>query len=268
MLRTAEPLLRLEEVTGGYDGVSSVIVDSLEVRSGDYLGIVGPSGAGKTTLLKLMAGSLPTRTGTVRRGVGVSMGYVPQVETINWNFPVTVAEVVLMAARYRWRPTVEHRIRARELLVRLGVGGLEDRHIRRLSGGQQQRVFVARALMGAPSILLLDEPAAGVDVATRHQVLHLLHDLNHDEGTAIVLTTHDLNGIGAHMHDLVCLNGRVIASGHPADILTPETLEATYGAPMDVLVHGGMPVVVDHLESETRAESPLGSEHHDHEDHA
>jgi ABC-type Mn2+/Zn2+ transport system ATPase subunit len=131
------------------------------------------------------------------------------------------------------------------VLGRLGLDdGLAGRHIRELSGGQQQRVFVARALLRRPDLLLLDEPTSGVDVRTRHEVLHLLGDLNAD-GLAIVLTTHDLNGIAAHLPHLVCLNTSVIGEGAPRDVLTPDVLERTYGAPMEVLEHGGMPVVVD-----------------------
>jgi zinc/manganese transport system ATP-binding protein len=108
-------------------------------------------------------------------------------------------------------------------------------------------VFLARALFAEPELLLLDEPTSGVDVATRHDVLHLLGDLNAG-GLSILLTTHDLNGIAAHMPRVVCLNRSVIAAGAPADVLQPDVLERTYGAPMQVLEHGGMPVVVDHFD--------------------
>ncbi|HLF41468.1 MAG TPA: ATP-binding cassette domain-containing protein, partial [Acidimicrobiia bacterium] len=136
----------------------------------------------------------------------------------------------------------------RDVLDRLGIGDLEGRHIRRLSGGQQQRVFIARALLRRPQLLLMDEPTAGVDVATRHDVLHLLEELN-GTGIAIVLTTHDLNGVAAHLPTLVCLNREVVAAGAPARVLTPEVLERTYGAPMDVLEHCGMPLVVDRYDA-------------------
>jgi len=126
----------------------------------------------------------------------------------------------------------------------LDVGDLAGRHIRELSGGQQQRVFIARALLGEPELLLMDEPTSGVDVRLRHEVLHLLDDLNAG-GLAIVLTTHDLNGIAAHLPRIVCLNRGVLGDGAPHDVLTSDVLERTYGASMQVLEHGGMPVVVD-----------------------
>ena len=137
------------------------------------------------------------------------------------------------------------------VLERLGLGGLGGRHIRELSGGQQQRVFVARAMLGDPQLLLLDEPTSGVDLRTRHEMLHLLEEL-HLGGLAIVLTTHDLNGMAAHLPHLMCVNRQVVAAGAPAEVLKPDVLERTYGARMEVLEHAGIPVVVDHY-GEARA---------------
>jgi len=239
--------LRLEGVTHTY-GEQAVLADvDLDVAAGDVLGIVGPSGSGKTTLLRILLGAVEPTRGRVQRRPSLRAGYVPQVETVNWQFPVTVAEVVLMARtegrRWPW-PSREERVEVAEVLERLGIGALGHRHIRELSGGQQQRVFIARALLGRPDVLFLDEPTSGVDVRTRHEVLHLLAEL-HTDGLAIVLSTHDLNGIAAHLPKLLCLNVRVAGIGAPRDVLTPEVLERVYGAPMDVLEHAGMPLVVD-----------------------
>jgi ABC-type Mn2+/Zn2+ transport system ATPase subunit len=217
------------------------------IHRGDFVGIVGPSGSGKTTLLKAVLGAVKPVEGHVTKKPGLRMGYVPQVESVDWNFPVTVLEVVAMtrtAGRFFPRISVKERAEALEVLERLGLGGLENRHIRELSGGQQQRVFVARALFHRPELLVLDEPTSGVDVRTRHEVLHLLADL-HDDGVSIVLTTHDLNGLAAHLPRLVCINTSVIADGAPIDVLNSDVLERTYGAPMEVLIHGGMPIVLD-----------------------
>lgn len=238
------------------------------IRPGDFLGVVGPSGSGKSTLLKAMAGAVRPVAGRIVRPRSTAIGYVPQVETVNWFFPVTVREAVLMARiggrRVPWSSKDDVR-QADRVLERLGLGELSNRHIRELSGGQQQRVFVARALLRRPDLLLLDEPTSGVDVRTRHDVMHLIHELHH-EGIAIVLTTHDLNGIASHLPQVVCLNREVIAVGRPRQVITSDVLERTYGAAMEVLVHGGMPVVVDPYvgDPEDRDVVPLREGHHGH----
>lgn len=245
---TGEPLLRVRGVTHSF-GEQAVLRDiDLDVPAGELLGIVGPSGSGKTTLLQILLGAIEPTRGTIDRRAGLRSGYVPQVETVSWHFPVTVAEVVLMARVTSGRPwpTRDEKRDVAQVLDRLGIGSLGHRHIRELSGGQQQRVFIARALLGRPDVLFLDEPTSGVDVRTRHEVLHLLGELNHD-GLTIVLSTHDLNGMAAHLPALLCLNVRVAGRGTPREVLTPEILETVYGAPMEVLEHAGMPIVVDRL---------------------
>jgi len=244
-------LVELADVTCTYGGAPVLLDVNLDVAPGSLTGVVGPSGSGKTSLLRVLLGSLRPVAGRVARRDGLRVAYVPQVETVSWSFPVTVAECVLMSRttgrRLPWASKAE-RVQLDDVLWRLGIGELADRHIRALSGGQQQRVFLARALFAEPELLLLDEPTSGVDVATRHDVLHLLGDLNAG-GLTILLTTHDLNGIAAHLPSIVCLNRSVIAAGAPAAVLRPDVLERTYGAPMQVLEHGGMPVVVDSFES-------------------
>jgi ABC-type Mn2+/Zn2+ transport system ATPase subunit len=244
-------MISLEKVTCSYGGAPVLLDVDLEVGDRRLTGIVGPSGSGKTSLLRVLLGTLQPVAGTVTRTGDPRVAYVPQVETVSWSFPVTVAECVLMSRtsgrRLPWASKAE-RLELDDVLWRLGIADLADRHIRALSGGQQQRVFLARALFARPDVLFLDEPTSGVDVATRHDVLHLLGDLNAG-GLSIVLTTHDLNGIAAHLPHVVCLNRSVIAEGAPRDVLRADVLEETYGAPMQVLEHGGMPVVVDFFEA-------------------
>lgn len=262
-------LVRFEKVTCRYGREPVLLNVDLSIREGEFVGIVGPSGSGKTTLLRAIAGSVEPIAGRIVRDRSAPVGYVPQVETVNWYFPVTVREAVLMARIdgrvVPWSSKEDVR-EAEEVLERLGLADLSRRHIRELSGGQQQRVFVARALLRRPGLLLLDEPTSGVDVRTRHDVMHLIHELHHD-GLAVVLTTHDLNGIAAHLPRLVCLNKEVIATGAPRDVITPEVLERTYGAPLEVLSHGGMPVVVEHYPEAEEADAtvvPLREGHHGH----
>jgi ABC-type Mn2+/Zn2+ transport system ATPase subunit len=244
---TVPPLVSLSSVTFGYGGAPVLRDVDHAVEANAFTGIVGPSGSGKTSLLRLLLGTEKPQHGTVTRAPGVAVSYVPQLETVNWNFPVTVGECVLMARKTRrllpWA-TQEEKTEVGEVLERLGIAELRSRHIRELSGGQQQRMFIARALLRRPQLLLMDEPTSGVDVATRHEVLHLLDELNQG-GLAILLTTHDLNGMAAHLPHLVALNTRVIASGAPQDVIVPDVLERTFGARMEVLQHLGMPVVVD-----------------------
>lgn len=240
-------LVGLKAVTCAFAGPPVLRDAGLEIFEKDFVGVVGPSGSGKTTLLRVVLGTVAPVAGTVWRRPDLRVGYVPQVETVNWSFPVTVAETVLMSRtsgrRLPW-PSSAEKAEVAGVLDRLGIGGLGGRHIRELSGGQQQRVFLARALLRRPQLLLLDEPTSGVDVRTRHDILHLLSELNAG-GLAIVLTTHDLNGMAAHLPQLVCLNTEITGRGTPREVLTPAILERTYGAPMEVLEHGGMPVVVD-----------------------
>jgi zinc/manganese transport system ATP-binding protein len=244
---TAAGLIDLASVSAGY-GRTTVLHDvDLSIGATTFTGIVGPSGAGKTTLLRVLLGLINPSSGTRVTAPGLRVSYVPQLETVDWKFPVTVFECVIMARtehRVRPWPSTQERQAVADVLERLGIGDLAERHIRELSGGQQQRMFLARALLREPQVLLLDEPTSGVDINTRHDVLHLLADL-HADGMAIVLTTHDLNGMAAHLPQLVCVNGHVIAEGTPREVMVPDVLEETFGARLEVLEHLGMPIVVD-----------------------
>lgn len=245
------PLITLDSVFASYDHHVVLRDVTLQVQPDTFTGVVGPSGSGKTTLLRLLLGTMKPQSGSIRREGRLKVAYVPQLETVDWNFPVTVEECVLMSrpqGRLLPRATASERRDVEAMLERLGIGGVGRRHIRDLSGGQQQRMFIARALLRRPELLLLDEPTSGVDVSTRHDMLHLLGDL-HESGLAIVLTTHDLNGMAAHLPHLVCLNHRIVSEGAPAEVLTPNTLEQTFGARMEVLEHLGMRIVVDEAPS-------------------
>ncbi|CAN5822336.1 metal ABC transporter ATP-binding protein [soil metagenome] len=243
-------LVRVEAATFSYGGEPVLEDVTLDIGTGAFMGVVGPSGSGKTSLLRLLLGTATPQRGSVTRRGDVAVAYVPQLETVDWNFPVTVTECVLMARSGRtwpW-PSRQERAEVTRVLERLGIGALAGRHIRELSGGQQQRMFIARALLRRPQLLLMDEPTTGVDVTSRHDMLHLLGDLNAD-GVAILLTTHDLNGVAAHLPRLVALHRSVIADGTPHQVIDGPVLERTFGAPMEVLQHLGMPVVLDHYGS-------------------
>ena len=248
------PLVSINDLSAGYVGVPVVEHVNLSIGSGDFIGIVGPSGSGKTTLLRAMLGSVNVYEGSLRIGGkpagdrGARVGYVPQLETVDWHFPVTVEEVVMMGLAARSGPfpwsSRRHHEAARDVMNRIGIDVLRRRHIRQLSGGQQQRVFLARALVSEPKLLLLDEPTSGVDIKTRDDVLHLLDELNHS-GLTIVLTTHELNAVAAHLPWVVCVNGTVIAEGAPEHVFTTDILRRTYKADMNVITYQGIPMVAE-----------------------
>jgi zinc/manganese transport system ATP-binding protein len=258
-------LVELDDLSCGYDGCPVLERVSLRLEAGRFAGIVGPSGSGKTTILRAILGQVEVYGGAVRflsrdesglpdpggpGGRPPRVGYVPQLETVDWTFPVTVEQVVLMglaaeSGPFPWARRSDRR-RLGELLDRLGIADCAGRHIRDLSGGQQQRAFLARALIRSPELLLLDEPTSGSDIKTRHEILHLLADLNR-EGITVLLTTHDLNSVAAHLPWVICLNRRVVAQGSPDDVFTPEVLGRTYGAEMVVVRQGDLILVSDKL---------------------
>jgi len=250
----ARPVVELAGVTAGYNG-SRVLQDvSLRVLPGDFVGLLGPSGSGKTTLLRAILGAVKAQTGEVRvndkpvHKQRRRAGYVPQVDTIDWNFPVTVEETVMLGrtmsnSLFPWFRRQEREL-AYDVMERLRIAGLAKRHIRQLSGGQQQRVFLARALVSNPELLLLDEPTSGVDVKTRDDVMHLLHDLNH-AGVTIIISTHQINTVAVHLPRIVCLNGTIVADGPPQEVITPHILREVYGAEMPVIQYHGMTMVAE-----------------------
>ncbi len=245
-----EPLLELRKVSFGY-GAMPVLEDiNIHLHHGQFAALVGPSGAGKTTLLKLILGSLQptegeiyTRGKLLQNGHKPRVGYVPQLETVDWNFPVTVEQAVWMGQIGNKNPwpwiMPEERKQVRAMLERLGIASLHQRHIRDLSGGQQQRVFLARALISKPDLLVLDEPTVGLDIQTAEMILVLLAELNR-QGVTLLITTHDLNAAAAHLPWVICLNQKVIAQGAPEDVFTEEVLSQTYRGEMIVFQHNGM----------------------------
>jgi zinc/manganese transport system ATP-binding protein len=154
----------------------------------------------------------------VSRATRARLGYMPQLETLDWQFPVAAEQVILMGATRGWRgrpwaPAAEWQA-ARRIMHQLGISDCPWRQIRELSGGQQQRMFLARALMGSPEFLILDEPTVGVDLKTQHDVLHLLDTLR-ARGLTILLTTHDLNAVAAHLPWFICFNRASWLKGPP-----------------------------------------------------
>ena len=224
---------------------------NLKIPTGSCIGIIGPNGSGKTSLLKSIVGLNHPSAGSVRvLGQApnrswrqkIQLGYVPQLKSIDKDFPVSVYEVVLMGRTGRLgffrRPgSTDHEI-ARKSLEKVNMYHLRKRPIGELSGGQQQRVFIARALATESKILLLDEPATGLDIPSQESIYGLL-DVLHGDGVTVLTTTHDLGAVSYHHFDLIlCLNQRVIAFGPPEEVMVPEILTKTFaGSSIPTLTH-------------------------------
>ncbi|MGI9627209.1 MAG: ABC transporter ATP-binding protein [Longimicrobiales bacterium] len=227
------------------DAVGGVSVD---IPSGALVAILGPNGSGKTTLLRLLVGGETPTHGVVsiggrsltewdRRELARQLAVVPQAE--HMAFPVTVEQLVAMG-RYPhlgpWRAAGDRDIEAMEAAMnRCGVLDLRDRLYQSLSGGERQRVRIARALAQEPSVLVLDEPTAALDMRFEMAVFRLLRKLRSEDGVTVVLVTHNVN-LAARFADRVILmkDGRVAVDGAPADVITPDHIEGVFGWPVSV----------------------------------
>ncbi|MDB5245106.1 MAG: transporter ATP-binding protein [Parcubacteria group bacterium] len=208
-MNTDKNIISVEDLSFSYDGKTNVLKGvSLCIRSGEYLGVIGPNGGGKTTLLKLMLGLLTPEHGRIKLlGQDVRkfrdwyrIGYVSQRATqFDSLFPATVEEVVIMGRYARRglfrRVTAEDRAKALEALIDVGMLEYRMRRIDELSGGQKQRVMLARALAGEPEIIILDEPTTGVDQETENQFYRLLARLHKEQGMTLLLVSHDLDRV-------------------------------------------------------------------------
>ena len=215
----------------------------LDITPGTLTALVGPNGAGKSTCLKACLGLVPMSSGSVQfwgqryKKVRQRVGYVPQRESVDWDFPVSVLDVVCMG-RYRrigWclPVTRRHKEAARACLDQVGLADLAHRQISQLSGGQQQRVFLARALAQEADFYVMDEPFAGVDAATEQAILTVLRQLQQAQRTVMVVH-HDLSTVAEYFDHVALLNMRLVASGPVATTLTPELLQQTYGNALSV----------------------------------
>ena len=227
-----EPTIDIANMSVGYGGPPVLTDVSLAVRPGELVALVGANGAGKSTLLKVIVGLLSPSSGTVRvlgtdsREAAPRLAYLPQAEELRWDYPLRVHDVVAMGRIGRnGSPGLdaEH-----EALARVSAADLARRPIQALSGGQRQRVLLARALVSQPELLLLDEPATGVDPATEEQLMGVLREIA-STGRTVLVSTHDLAGVVAHFRRVVCLNGRIVADGDVALLRDDRVLRETYG---------------------------------------
>lgn len=233
------PVLDVRRMTVSY-ATKPVLWDvDASFPTGAMSAIVGPNGAGKSTLLKAVLGLVPTDAGHALvdgrpvRDVSDRVAFVPQSSAIDWDFPVTVREVVEMG-RYRSAGWVRRLRRSdRDIVDRcleqVGMTAFARRQVGQLSGGQRQRVFLARALAQEASLLLMDEPFAGIDARTEAALLALLAGLR-DDGRSIIVVHHDLRTVRAAFDWALVLNVRAVACGPVAEAVTADVVERAYGA--------------------------------------
>lgn len=231
------PALHVHHVSVRFGKVNALEDVSFDLYAGETLAIVGPNGAGKSTLVKVALGLLrPNRGHAAIFGTDAGVeprrvGYVPQLKTFDRSFPAIALELVVSGSRLRWPAlvTAGERRRAEEALTEVGAAHLLDRRLAGLSGGELQRIYLARALVRRPDVVLLDEPATGVDFLGEHDLYDLLENYQQRTNAAIVMITHDLSAARYHADRVLVLNRRAHGFGTPAEVLTDDCLRAAYG---------------------------------------
>ncbi|MBX2946775.1 MAG: metal ABC transporter ATP-binding protein [Cyclobacteriaceae bacterium] len=236
--------LEIHDLTVAFDRKPVLWNIDLTIPQGKLVGIIGPNGAGKSTLVKASMGILPLSSGFVKlfdkdlNEVRHRVSYVPQRESVDWDFPASVMDVVLMGRYAKLglfkRPRKADKDVALDCLKKVGMEGLVNRQISQLSGGQQQRTFLARALAQQADLYFMDEPFAGVDAATEKAIVTLLREMTNQNKTVIVVH-HDLQSVSQYFDWVVMLNTRLVAAGETSKIFTSKNLEATYGGKLTLL---------------------------------
>jgi ABC-type Mn2+/Zn2+ transport system ATPase subunit len=232
--------VRGTQVTAGYGGRPVLRGVDVRLPAGKSLALVGTNGSGKSTLLKTLVGLIPVLSGSVELG-GSSVAYLGQVHALNGLLPVQARDVVMMARYPRRgllsRLTAEDRHAVDSAMHRLGISDLARHPLRALSGGQRQRVFLAQVLAREASVLVLDEPTAGLDAGSTERYLSIVQE-ELQRGAAVVSATHDI-AEALRCDQAMLLAGRVVASGPPHDVLTAERLLEAFGIALHSVPHGG-----------------------------
>lgn len=236
--------IEVNDVTFSYDKAPILEDVTFTLNQGDFLGIIGPNGGGKTTLLKLLLGILEPDKGVLKvlgeapRDAKHRVGYVPQYTDFNLSFPVSALDIVLMGRLHRSRIgrwySKKDRLKAEQILEKVGMSDYQHTHIGELSGGQRQRVFIARALATDPEIFFLDEPTASVDPEFETGLYSFLKELNKE--VTIVLVTHDVGVISRNVKSVACVNRTMMY--HEEGKITLEMIDMAYQCPVDLVAHG------------------------------
>lgn len=202
---------------------------SFEVKQGEALAIIGPNGAGKTVLFRALLGLVPYR-GMIEWKQGVRIGYVPQKFFVEKSFPITVQEFFLLKSPRFWMPERTFIVHLQHELSLVGLSkDILTKPLSELSGGQLQRILISWAMLNHPDVLLFDEPTAGIDVGAEETIYTILHKLQSDRGTTVILISHDLNIVYRYADKVLCVNKTMICHGKPEDVLNPKELAQVYG---------------------------------------
>ena len=199
---------------------------TMAIRQGEIVTVIGPNGSGKSTLLRAILGAIQPSAGRIVRQPGLRIGYVPQRLEVDATMPLTVARFLQLPVRHAISEI-------RVMLARVGIEGLENRQITGLSGGQFQRALLARALIGRPDLLVLDEPTQALDQRGIAGFYHLLEQVRHDLGCAVLLVSHDLHVVMAASDQVICLNGHVCCQGAPSVVSEAPEYRALFGEGTD-----------------------------------
>jgi manganese/zinc/iron transport system ATP- binding protein len=240
----AIPIIEAHNLTVLYGRKPAIWNVDFKLPEGQVIGIMGPNGSGKSTLLKSIMGVVTPTTGYTKvydqelNQVRHKVSYVPQRQEIDWDFPASVWDIVSMG-RFHVRGlfkrlTSEDNDIIQESLEKVNMLGFAKRQISQLSGGQQQRVFLARAIAQQGELFLMDEPFAGVDIATEEMIVDLLKEMK-DQGKTLVIVHHDLHTAQSYFDHLVLMNTRLVACGKTSDVFTDQILTDTYGGKLTTI---------------------------------
>ncbi|AMQ57100.1 metal ABC transporter ATP-binding protein [Algoriphagus sanaruensis] len=239
-----QPILEIHDLTVSYDQNPVLWNVDFSLPGGKLIGVLGPNGAGKSTLIKSIMGLISPTSGYVKifdkplQDVRSRISYVPQRESVDWNFPASVMDVVLMGTYGRLglfrRPGKMEKEIALQSLEQVGMTPYLNRQISELSGGQQQRVFIARALAQQADLYLMDEPFAGVDMATETAIFELLKQMT-KAGKTVLVVHHDIHSAMKFFDWVIMLNLHLVGSGPKDQVMTEELLRKTYGGKLNLL---------------------------------